>query len=145
MRRREFITLVGSAAATWSFAARAQQPRTVIGFLNGASPEGYAPMLTTFRNGLKERGFVENQNVRIEYRWAEGQYDRLPALVADLIRRQVDVIATPGKEADKLEAAIAAALDMDLRTADIKSEGCKIVSTAEMGEAIVGKLEKLSA
>src|SRR6516165_5056962 len=99
MRRREFVALVGGAAA-WPLTAIAQQPVIpVIGFLGGADPIGLAPQIEALRLGLRDYGYIEGQNITVEYRWAEGRYDRLPALAADLVRRRVAIIVTQGTPA----------------------------------------------
>src|SRR4051812_28143009 len=97
MRRRAFITLLGGATAMWPLAARAQQ-RTmpVIGFLNQQAPEGFGEQMRAFRQGLKDTGFVEGENLTVDYRWASNQPDRLQALAADLVRRRVAVIVATG-------------------------------------------------
>lgn len=100
MRRRKFLGLVGGATVAWPLAARGQlSAMPVVGFLNGASPPAYARMLSAFLKGLGETGYLESQNVKIEYRWAQGEIDRLPAFAAELVRREVAVIAATGTPA----------------------------------------------
>jgi putative ABC transport system substrate-binding protein len=108
MRRREFIALVGGAAAGWPLAARAQRTALpVIGFLGSSLPDEYTIRLRAFRQGLKDEGFIEGQNIIVEYRWAEDQNSRLPPLAAELVRRQVKVIVAGGGSPSALAAKAA--------------------------------------
>jgi putative ABC transport system substrate-binding protein len=105
MRRRDFITLLGGAAAAWPIVGRAQLSVPLVGFLNGASAWEYATYATSFRQGLSETGFVEGRNLLIDYRWAEGHYERLPAMAVELVSRRVDVIFANGPAVPAAKAA----------------------------------------
>jgi putative tryptophan/tyrosine transport system substrate-binding protein len=110
MRRREFITLFGGTAATWPLAARAQQPTTpIVGYVHPDSPQPIAGLLAAFREGLSETGYVEGQNIVIEYRWANNDLSRLPELVADLVHRRVAVIARPKRQPPRFRSSSASA------------------------------------
>ena len=134
MRRREFISLLGGTAVTWPLVARAQQPGLpVVGFVRDGAADASARLVAAFRKGLNEAGYFEGQNVSVEYHWLDGGYDRLPPLMADLVRRQVAVIATPGAVTTLAAKASTATIPIVFGVGDNPVRLGLVASVAEAG------------
>jgi putative ABC transport system substrate-binding protein len=136
MRRRDLIALLGGAAATWPIGAGARQAMPVIGFLHFASPGPFAPFVAAFQKGLGETGYVEGQNLVIEYRWAEGRYDRLPALAADLVGQNVDVIVAAGPPSARAAKSATSTIPVVFSSGDPVGE---VWSPVSLGRAAISR------
>src|SRR5947208_1166462 len=139
MKRREFIAVLGGAAATWPLVARAQQKSMpLIGYLGVGLPQLQHPFVVAFREGLKETGFVDGENLIIEYRWAEEHYDRLPALAADLVRRKVDVIVATGEPSLRAAASATSTIPVVFVTGNDPVQSGLVASLARPGGNMTG-------
>jgi ABC-type uncharacterized transport system substrate-binding protein len=139
MRRRDFIRAITAGAGVWPLAALAQQPAMpIVGFVNIASAKGYAPQLSAFLKGLSEGGYVDGRNVAIEYRWAEGQYDRLPTLVADLVHRRAAVIAATSTQAALVAMKASPTIPIVFTTADDPVRRGLVASLNQPGGNVTG-------
>jgi putative ABC transport system substrate-binding protein len=138
LKRRDFMTLLGGSAVAWPLAARAQQPVPVIGFLRDSSTEGSTAIISAFQRGVKEAGLVEGQNVIIEYRWSEGQYDRLPSLASELVRHRVAVLVGAGEVAAIAAKAVTTAIPIVFVTGDDPVQMGIVASLNRPGGNITG-------
>jgi putative ABC transport system substrate-binding protein len=150
LRRRDFLALIGGSAATWPLATRAQQvPMPIVGVLDSSSAAEYAPFLAAFRDGLREAGFVEGRNVAIEYRWADGRYDRLPSLAAELVRLPAAVVVATGITAAAAAKATTSTVPIAFNTggdpvrfglvASLNKPGGNVTGVASLGKVLVAK------